>query len=57
MVLASMRVMLLAMMSGHSPRQMPYVSHRDSPVTSTRNIFSEMSVVERVRQTLSTCGI
>src|SRR3954451_21824449 len=55
-VLASIRVMPFASMIGHSPLSTPKVSHSASPVTSTRNILSEISPVERVRHTRTTCG-
>jgi transposase IS66-like protein len=42
--------------SGPSPENRPYKSQSTRPSTVMRNIPSEMSSVERVRQTFRNCG-
>src|SRR5689334_19041746 len=53
---ARSRVVALATVRGTSCFRAPYVSQSTIPATITKNIASEISLVERVLQAFTSCG-
>src|SRR5581483_7726212 len=56
MIADSTKVTALAAITGRSAVSNPYSSQRTMPIVKTRNMLSEISSVERVRQVRITCG-